>query len=90
MSDVKLAGIDGQVTVGDKTYYVKDLNAIAAHDPALVTTQDAWLYGQALMTTVKSDNNQYIKVENNAGKLMIQYEPWAVIHSVNELNALYE
>lgn len=90
MSDVKLAGIDGQVTVGDKTYYVKDLNAIAAHDPALVTTQDAWLYGQALMTTVKSDNNQYIKVENNAGKLMIQYEPWAEIHSVLELNALYK
>lgn len=90
MSDVKLAGIDGQVTVGDKTYYVKDLNAIAAHDPALVTTQDAWLYGQALMTTVRSDNNQYIKVENNAGKLMIQYEPWAEIHSVGELNALYK
>lgn len=90
MSDVKLAGIDGQVTVGDKTYYVKDLNAIAANDPALVTTQDAWLYGQALMTTVKSDNNQYIKVENNAGKLMIQYEPWAEVHSVNELNALYK
>ena len=90
MSDVKLAGIDGQVTVGDKTYYVKDLNAIAANDPALVTTQDAWLYGQALMTTVKSDNNQYIKVENNAGRLMIQYEPWAEIHSVGELNALYK
>lgn len=90
MSDVKLAGIDGQVTVGSKTYYVKDLNAIAANDPALVTTQDAWLYGQALMTTVKSDNNQYIKVENNAGKLMIQYEPWAEIHSVGELNALYK
>ena len=90
MSDVKLAGIDGQVTVGSKTYYVKDLNAIAANDPALVTTQDAWLYGQALMTTVKSDNNQYIKVENNAGRLMIQYEPWAEIHSVNELNALYK
>lgn len=90
MSDVKLAGIDGQVTVGDKTYYVKDLNAIAANDPALVTTQDAWLYGQALMTTVKSDNNQYIKVENNAGKLMIQYEPWSEVHSVNELNALYK
>ena len=90
MSDVKLAGIDGQVTVGSKTYYVKDLNAISANDPALVTTQDAWLYGQALMTTVKSDNNQYIKVENNAGKLMIQYEPWAEIHSVNELNALYK
>ena len=90
MSDVKLAGIDGQVTVGDKTYYVKDLNAIAAHDPALVTTQDAWLYGQALMTTVKSDNNQYIKVENNAGRLMIQYEPWAEIHSKTELENLYK
>lgn len=90
MSDVKLADIDGQVTVGSKTYYVKDLNAIAANDPALVTTQDAWLYGQALMTTVKSDNNQYIKVENNAGRLMIQYEPWAEIHSVGELNALYK
>ena len=90
MSDVKLAGIDGQVTVGSKTYYVKDLNAIAANDPAIVTTQDAWLYGQALMTTVKSDNNQYIKVENNAGRLMIQYEPWAEIHSVDDLNALYK
>lgn len=90
MSDTKLAGIDGQVSVGDKTYYVKDINAIAAKNPSLVTTQDAWLYGQALMTTVKSDNNQYIKVENNAGKLMIQYEPWAEIHSVNELNALYK
>ena len=90
MSDVKLAGIDGQVTVGSKTYYVKDLNAIAANDPAIVTTQDAWLYGQALMTTVKSDNNQYIKVENNAGRLMIQYEPWAEIHSVGELNGLYK
>ena len=85
MSDIKLAGIDGQVTVGSKTYYVKDLNAIAANDPALVTTQDAWLYGQALMTTVKSDNNQYIKVENNAGRLMIQYEPWEEIHSQEEL-----
>lgn len=90
MSDTKLAGIDGQVSVGDKTYYVKDINAIAAKDPSLVTTQDAWLYGQALMTTVKSDNNDYIKVENNAGKLMIQYEPWAEVHSVGELNALYK
>lgn len=90
MSDVKIAGIDGQVTVGNKNYYVKDLDAIADVDPSLVTIQDAWLYGQALMTTVKSDNNQYIKVENNAGKLMIQYEPWAEIHSVNELNALYK
>lgn len=90
MSDTKLVGIDGQVSIGDKTYYVKDINAIAAKDPSLVTTQDAWLYGQALMTTVKSDNNQYIKVENNAGKLMIQYEPWAEIHSLNELNALYK
>lgn len=90
MSDTKLAGIDGQVSVGDKTYYIKDINAIAAKNPSLVTTQDAWLYGQALMTTIKSDNNQYIKVENNAGKLMIQYEPWTEIHSVNELNALYK
>lgn len=90
MSDLRLAGIDGQVTVGDKTYYVKDLNAIAANDPALVTTQDAWLYGQALMTTVKSDNNQYIKIENNAGNLMIQYEPWAEVHSTYELNGLYK
>lgn len=90
MSDTKLAGIDGQVVVGDKTYYVKDINAISAKNPSLVTTQDAWLYGQALMTTVKSDNNQYIKVENNAGKLMIQYEPWAEVHSLNELNTLYK
>lgn len=90
MSDTKLVGIDGQVSIGDKTYYVKDINAIAAKNPSLVTTQDAWLYGQALMTTVKSDNNKYIKVENNAGKLMIQYEPWAEIHSKAELDALYK
>lgn len=88
MSNDKLAGIDGQISVGDQTYYIKDINAIAAKNPSLVTTQDAWLYGQALMTTVKSDNNQYIKVENNAGKLMIQYEPWAEIHSEKELNDL--
>ncbi len=90
MSDTKIAGVDGQVSVGDKTYYVKDITEISKVDPSLVTIQDAWLYGQALMTTVKSDNNQYIKVENNAGELMIQYEPWAEIHSVNELNALYK
>lgn len=90
MSDTKISGVDGQVVVGDKTYYVKDITEISKVDPSLVTIQDAWLYGQALMTTVKSDNNQYIKVENNAGKLMIQYEPWAEVHSVNELNALYK
>ena len=90
MSDKKLAGIDGQVVVGDKTYYIKDITEISKVEPSLVTIQDAWCYGQALMTTVKSDNNQYIKVENNAGKLMIQYEPWAEIHSVGELNALYK
>lgn len=90
MSNTKIAGVDGQVVVGDKTYYVKDITEISKVDPSLVTIQDAWLYGQALMTTVKSDNNQYIKVENNAGNLMIQYEPWAEVHSVNELNALYK
>ena len=90
MSDTKIAGVDGQVVVGDKTYYVKDITEISKVEPSLVTIQDAWCYGQALMTTVKSDNNQYIKVENNAGKLMIQYEPWAEIHSVGELNALYK
>lgn len=90
MSDKKLAGIDGQVVVGDKTYYIKDITEISKVEPSLVTIQDAWCYGQALMTTVKSDNNQYIKVENNAGKLMIQYEPWAEIHSEDELNKLYK
>ena len=90
MSDTKLDNIDGQVAVGDKTYYLKDITEISKVDPSLVTIQDAWLYGQALMTTVKSDNNKYIKVENNAGKLMIQYEPWAVIHSKAELDALYK
>ena len=90
MSDTKIAGVDGQVAVGDKNYYLKDITEISKVDPSLVTIQDAWLYGQALMTTVKSDNNQYIKVENNAGKLMIQYEPWAEIHSVGELNGLYK
>lgn len=90
MSDTKLDNIDGQVAVGNKTYYLKDITEISKVDPSLVTIQDAWLYGQALMTTVKSDNNKYIKVENNAGKLMIQYEPWAEIHSKGELDALYK
>lgn len=90
MSETPLAGIDGQITVNGKPYYIKDLNAVAATKPSLVTNQDVWLYGQALMTTVKSDNNQYIKVENNAGRLMIQYEPWAEIHSQDELEKLYK
>ena len=90
MSNTKIDGVDGQVAIGNTNYYLKDITEISKVEPSLVTIQDAWLYGQALMTTVKSDNNQYIKVENNAGKLMIQYEPWAEIHSVNELNALYK
>ena len=90
MSETPIAGIAGQITIDGKPYYIKDLNAIAATKPSLVTNQDVWLYGQALMTTVKSDNNQYIKVENNAGKLMIQYEPWAEIHSQEELEKLYK
>lgn len=90
MSDTKIAGVDGQVAVGNKNYYLKDITEISKVEPSLVTIQDAWLYGQALMTTVKSDNNQYIKVENNAGKLMIQYEPWAEIHSQDELEKLYK
>lgn len=90
MSEIPIAGIAGQITIDGKPYYIKDLNAIAATKPSLVTNQDVWLYGQALMTTVRSDNNQYIKVENNAGKLMIQYEPWAEIHSQDELKKLYK
>lgn len=86
MSDTKIDGIDGQISVGDKPYYIKDINAISKLDPSLVTIQDVWLYGKALMTTIKSDNNQYIKVDNENGKLMIQYEPWTEIHSADELN----
>lgn len=85
MSDTKLAGIDGQVSVGDKTYYMKDIKAISANDPALVTTQDAWLYGKALMTTIKSDSNDYIKIANVDGDIQIQFEPWAEVHSIDEL-----
>lgn len=88
MSATKINGVDGQITVNDKPYYIKDITEISKVEPSLVTIQDAWCYGQALMTTVKSDNNKYIKVENNDGKLMIQYEPWAEIHSESELNNL--
>lgn len=88
MSETPLSGIDGQITINGKPYYIKDIDAVAATKPSLVTNQDVWLYGQALMTTVKSDNNKYIQVENNNGKLMIQYEPWANIHTEKELNEL--
>jgi len=89
MSETKLDGIDGQVKVGDTTYYIKDIDTIAKTHPSLVTVQDAWLYGKALMTTVKSDNSEYIKVDNVDGKLQIVYEPWAEVHSTDELEALY-
>lgn len=89
MSTVQLDGAaEGSITIGNKTYYIRNINDIAAKDPSLVTTHDAWIYGKALMTTVKSDNNNYIKVDNVDGALQVIYEPWGEVHSTDELNNL--
>ena len=70
-------------------YSAKDITAIALEDPALVTNQDAWIYGQCIksqaVASIASDNNQYIKIVREDNKTKVAFEPWVEIHTIEEL-----
>lgn len=70
-------------------YKAKSIDQIAAADPALVTNQDAWIYGQCIksqaVASIASDNNQYIKIVREDNKTKVAFEPWAEIHTIDEL-----
>ena len=70
-------------------YSAKDITAIALEDPALVTNQDAWIYGQCIksqaVASIASDNNQYIKIVREDNKTKVAFEPWTEIHTIEEL-----
>ena len=71
-------------------YSAKDITAIALEDPALVTNQDAWIYGQCIksqaVASIASDNNQYIKIVREDNQTKVAFEPWVEIHAIEELN----
>ena len=70
-------------------YSAKDITTIALEDPALVTNQDAWIYGQCIksqaVASIASDNNQYIKIVREDNKTKVAFEPWTEIHTIEEL-----
>lgn len=70
-------------------YKAKSIGQIAADDPALVTNQDAWIYGQCIkaqaIKAINSDDNEYIKIVREDNKTKIKFEPWAEVHTVTEL-----
>ena len=70
-------------------YKAKGLTDIAAADPALVTNQDAWIYGQCIksqaVASIASDNNQYIKIVREDNQTKVAFEPWTEIHTIEEL-----
>lgn len=70
-------------------YKAKGLSEIAATDPSLVTNQDAWIYGQCIkaqaIKAINSDDNEYIKIVREDNKTKIKFEPWAEVHTSDEL-----
>lgn len=70
-------------------YKAKSIEQIAADDPALVTNQDAWIYGQCIksqaVASIASDNNQYIKIVREDNQTKVAFEPWTEIHTIEEL-----
>ena len=70
-------------------YKAKSIDQIAAADPALVTNQDAWIYGQCIksqaVASIASDNNKYIKIVREDNKTKVVFEPWVEIHTIEEL-----
>lgn len=83
-----------EYTNGSLKFSAKDFDAVANSNPSLVTNQDAWIYGQCIkaqaVASIASDNNKYIKIVREDNQTKVAFEPWAEIHSVNELNALYK
>ena len=70
-------------------YSAKDITTIAQEDPALVTNQDAWIYGQCIkaqaIKAINSDDNEYIKIVREDNKTKIKFEPWAEVHTITDL-----
>ena len=70
-------------------YKAKSIDQIAAADPALVTNQDAWIYGQCIksqaVASIASDNNQYIKIVREDNQTKVAFEPWVEINTIEEL-----
>lgn len=75
-------------------YSAKDITAIALEDPALVTNQDAWIYGQCIKSqaikAINSDDNEYIKIVREDNKTKIKFEPWTEVHTIGELEKIDE
>lgn len=71
-------------------YKAKSITQIAADDPALVTSQDAWIYGQCIkaqaIKAINSDDNEYIKIVREDNKTKIKFEPWTEVHTITELD----
>lgn len=82
---------DGEYLIGNVNYKAKGLDQIADNDPSLVTSKDAWVYGQCIknqaIKEIASDNNEYIHItrENNTTKVV--FEPWIEVHTISELES---
>ena len=78
-----------EYTNGSLKFSAKDFETVAASNPSLVTNQDAWIYGQCIksqaVASIASDNNQYIKIVREDNKTKVAFEPWAEIHTIDEL-----
>ena len=83
-----------EYTNGSLKFSAKNFDTVAASNPSLVTNQDAWIYGQCIkaqaVASIASDNNKYIKIVREDNQTKVAFEPWAEIHSVDDLNALYK
>lgn len=80
---------DGEYLIGDVNYKAKGLDQIAANDPSLVTSKDAWVYGQCIkaqaIKEIASDNNEYIHIVREDNTTKVVFEPWTEVHSIAEL-----
>lgn len=78
-----------EYTNGSLKFSAKDFNTVAASNPSLVTNQDAWIYGQCIkaqaIKAINSDDNEYIKIVREDNKTKIKFEPWAEVHTSDEL-----
>lgn len=83
---------DGDYLIGNVNYKARALegeDGIAKNDPSLVTSKDAWVYGQCIKSQaikeIASDNNEYIHITREDNKTKIVFDPWAEVHSMDEL-----
>lgn len=78
-----------EYTNGSLKFSAKDFDTVAASNPSLVTNQDAWIYGQCIkaqaIKAINSDDNEYIKIVREDNKTKIKFEPWAEVHTSDEL-----